>query len=177
MSKDNTEIPTMRIRNPTIPPENATSTPVKPHLTSLRSLTLSPENRSLLEKYVKYHSLEDINLADAISAALRVIDAQAILVKTTDETLKILRERYFKDPNRKELVNMDPNLEEVLKQQVSDPIPMRLTCPECKNLHIDVGEFATKPHHTHACQHCGNVWRPALVNTVGVQFLPGFKNG
>jgi len=56
------------------------------------------------------------------------------------------------------------------------PIPMRLLCPECGRLHIDEGEFATKPHHTHACQHCGAVWRPAIVATVGVQFLPGFKN-
>lgn len=31
-------------------------------------------------------------------------------------------------------------------------------------------------HHTHACQHCGMVWRPAVVPTVGVYFLPGFKN-
>jgi hypothetical protein len=59
---------------------------------------------------------------------------------------------------------------------VTDPIPMRLTCPGCGALHIDVGVFATKPHHTHACQHCGLVWRPAIVDTVGVQFLPRFKN-
>jgi hypothetical protein len=57
------------------------------------------------------------------------------------------------------------------------PIPMRLICPACSALHIDEGEFATKPHHTHACQSCGNVWRPAIVATFGVQFLPGFKNG
>lgn len=56
------------------------------------------------------------------------------------------------------------------------PIPMRLPCPTCGALHVDVGRFATHPHHTHACQHCGAVWRPALVNTVGVRFLPGFKN-
>lgn len=57
------------------------------------------------------------------------------------------------------------------------PIPMILTCPSCSKRHIDEGEFATKPHHTHACQHCGMVWRPAIVPTVGVRFLPGFKNG
>lgn len=56
------------------------------------------------------------------------------------------------------------------------PIPMRLFCDKCGVLHIDEGEFATKPHHTHACQFCGNVWRPAIVATVGVKFLPGFKN-
>ena len=56
------------------------------------------------------------------------------------------------------------------------PVPMRLFCPACHEIHLDVGEFETKPHHTHACQHCGNVWRPALVPTVGVRFLPGFKN-
>ena len=56
------------------------------------------------------------------------------------------------------------------------PIPMLLWCPCCHARHYDEGEFAIKPHHTHACQHCGVVWRPAVVATVGVQFLPGFKN-
>ena len=60
--------------------------------------------------------------------------------------------------------------------RLSAPIPMRLLCPICGELHVDAGEFATKPHHTHACQACGHVWRPAIVNTVGVRFLPGFKN-
>ncbi len=55
-------------------------------------------------------------------------------------------------------------------------IPMLLWCPECSQRHIDEGEFATKPHHTHACQHCGHVWRPAVIDTAGVRFLPGFKN-
>lgn len=56
------------------------------------------------------------------------------------------------------------------------PIPMLLWCPECGTRHVDHGEFATKPHHTHACQNCGMVWRPAIVPTVGVYFLPGFKD-
>jgi rubredoxin len=60
--------------------------------------------------------------------------------------------------------------------ELEAPIPMRLLCPSCGQLHIDEGEFETKPHHTHACQLCGHVWRPAIVSTVGVQFLPGFKN-
>ena len=60
--------------------------------------------------------------------------------------------------------------------ELDTPIPMILTCPICGGRHIDNGLFATKPHHTHACQHCGLTWRPAIVNTVGVQFLPGFKD-
>ena len=56
------------------------------------------------------------------------------------------------------------------------PVPMLLHCPLCGGRHVDLGEFATKSHHTHACQHCGHCWRPAVVPTVGVQFLPGFKN-
>lgn len=55
-------------------------------------------------------------------------------------------------------------------------IPMILTCPMCNTRHIEEGEFALKPHHTHACQKCGTVWRPAKVNTHGVQFLPGYKS-
>jgi rubredoxin len=55
-------------------------------------------------------------------------------------------------------------------------IPMLLWCPECGERHIDKGEFYTRLHHTHSCQHCGLTWRPAVVHTVGVQFLPGFKD-
>ena len=55
-------------------------------------------------------------------------------------------------------------------------IPARLPCEICGNLHIDTGIWATKPHHTHACQFCGHVWRPMVINSVGVRFLPGFKN-
>ncbi len=65
---------------------------------------------------------------------------------------------------------------ETIMTKDSDPLPIRLPCPECGALHIDEGLWAIKPHHTHACQHCGNVWRPAVANTVGVRFLPGFKN-
>ena len=57
-----------------------------------------------------------------------------------------------------------------------EPLPILLWCPECRARHIDEGEFATKLHHTHSCQNCGMTWRPAIIPTVGVQFLPGFKN-
>lgn len=56
------------------------------------------------------------------------------------------------------------------------PVPMILTCPMCNARHIDVGTFAVKLHHTHACQSCGHVWRPAIEPTCGVRFLPGFKD-
>jgi rubredoxin len=55
-------------------------------------------------------------------------------------------------------------------------IPMILHCPQCGARHIDEETFATVAHHTHACQGCGFVWRPAKVNTHGVRFLPGYKN-
>jgi rubredoxin len=62
------------------------------------------------------------------------------------------------------------------EHELGAPIPLRLTCPACGTLHVDEGEFATKRHHTHACQGCGMVWRPAKADTVGVRFLPGYKN-
>ena len=82
----------------------------------------------------------------------------------------------------KELIVAQNRLREIdgPKLQFIDVVPARiqmiLTCPECRARHVDKGEFATKPHHTHACQACGFVWRPAVLATVGVQFLPGFKD-
>ncbi len=66
--------------------------------------------------------------------------------------------------------------EAIAEVRAIGPIPMYLTCPKCLARHIDEGEFAEKPHHTHSCQVCGLTWRPALVHTAGVAFLPGFKN-
>lgn len=84
------------------------------------------------------------------------------------------------------LIQLSPNAEasaERLDQAIKAPdlfvakaIPMRLTCPDCGQLHVDEGEWATRVHHTHSCQNCGLTWRPAVVATVGVRFLPGFKN-
>lgn len=54
---------------------------------------------------------------------------------------------------------------------MSGPVRMRLPCERCGTLHIDRGEFSTRPHHTHQCEECGLVWRPAIVDTVGVRFL------
>jgi len=56
------------------------------------------------------------------------------------------------------------------------PVPMILHCPECRARHVDRGKFATHVHTSHSCQACGFTWRPAIVPTVGVQFLPGFKD-
>lgn len=64
----------------------------------------------------------------------------------------------------------------LFEPQVETAVPMLLWCPECGDRHIDEGDFADKPHHTHSCQGCGMTWRPAIGPTCGVKFLPGFKN-
>lgn len=56
------------------------------------------------------------------------------------------------------------------------PIPLILNCPSCGARHVDTGEFEKKVHRDHACQKCGLTWRAGLVPTVGVLFLPGYKN-
>lgn len=73
-------------------------------------------------------------------------------------------------------ITHDPNGKDTHPFEPPEPIPMLLWCPCCHERHIDEGEYATKPHHTHACQACGMVWRPALVDTFGVRHLPGFVN-
>lgn len=59
---------------------------------------------------------------------------------------------------------------------MSDIVDLLLFCPMCNERHIDEGSFATKPHPTHACQNCGFCWRPGVVPTRGVRFLPGFRD-
>lgn len=38
------------------------------------------------------------------------------------------------------------------------PVAMSLVCLKCSAPHIDNGEWATKPHHTHLCNVCQHQW-------------------
>lgn len=76
-------------------------------------------------------------------------------------------------------------LERALTDGPTPPIPMALYCP-AGHRHLDLGEWATRPHRTHQCQAvvyeggpdgrgeyvCGLEWRPANFPTVGVEKLP-----
>lgn len=73
-------------------------------------------------------------------------------------------------------IEVAKQIEEAVKLAYERAIPMLLICPQCGRRHIDEGNWRSQKHHTHACQFCGMVWRPAVVDTVGVQFLPGMKN-
>lgn len=50
------------------------------------------------------------------------------------------------------------------------PKPVFLFCPKCGFLHVDEGEWATKPHRTHLCTECGHKWKPHAYPTVGIAF-------
>lgn len=87
--------------------------------------------------------------------------------------IEVVRQLRGEDPDYEHVTR---ELESAIATESPAPVPMFLTCPKCNARHIDEGEFATKVHHTHSCQSCGLTWRPAVVPTVGVAFLPGFKN-
>lgn len=46
--------------------------------------------------------------------------------------------------------------------------PLVILCPDCHRIHLDEGEWATRPHRTHLCLHCGHTWRPREHATVGI---------
>lgn len=52
------------------------------------------------------------------------------------------------------------------------PIAALLFCPYCGMQHVDVDEWATRPHHKHLCARCGKLWRvePYCVGKVGTPF-------
>ncbi len=106
---------------------------------------------------------EQTTLGDRVEAALRGAAQQAMRNGNMGQ-IDAYRVNHVISLVEREIANL------------SEPVPMFLTCPHCRSRHIDEGESATKPHHTHACQECGLAWRPAIVATVGVRFLPGFKN-
>lgn len=68
-------------------------------------------------------------------------------------------------------------VEVVRHEEVLDAI---LHCPWCGLRHIDEGEWATRPHHTHECQGCGQEWRvEPYARGVTDEYImnPGRKSG
>jgi hypothetical protein len=53
----------------------------------------------------------------------------------------------------------------------AQPIPMVLHCPNCKQQHLDVGEWRMRAHRTHLCLHCQQSFTPSKLATVGVEAL------
>ena len=106
-------------------------------------------------------------------------------IEHAEANAKAIATRLENDPDRfgsaeRQELAEQKQLAEWLRelQERRAPVPMLMWCPMCHTRHIDEGEFATRPHHTHACQNkkCGFVWRPSINTTVGVQHLPGFLN-
>ena len=67
-----------------------------------------------------------------------------------------------------------------VRAPASAPIAMMLDCPACEALHVDEGEWATRPHKTHQCQGCGHEWRPVPYATVGIrpaEACPAYDHG
>lgn len=59
-------------------------------------------------------------------------------------------------------------------QSDEQAVRMVLFCPACRGQHIDRGEWATpqRLHRTHLCEHCGHLWRPHDMATIGVESVP-----
>lgn len=124
---------------------------------------LAVEHETLKSERLKFFGSQSQKLRDAEMRLMQAVgDA---------ERYKLHNEHLQRERAAREAVDR-------LKSATSTtaPLPMLLVCPSCSERHIDDGEFAVNPHHTHACQACGMVWRPAIEPTIGVQFLPGFKN-
>jgi len=131
-------------------------------------------------------SLKEERNEEALWAEVNAERAVMSMRKELDEAKAALTkaERVLEQERvcaRRREVECDKAIWEVrgeMLEAVGKPIPMLLSCPMpgCAARHIDEGEWSTRVHHTHSCQECGHTWRPAVVPTFGVRFLPGFKN-
>lgn len=109
------------------------------------------------DAYMEKHPSE---LPGLVRAAVNLAASRLALIES--------HQRVLKDTTN--------TLAEKFDCELAQPIPMILWCPMCHRRHVDEGEYATKPHKTHACQHCGFQWAQSVRPTVGVGYLPGCRN-
>lgn len=110
------------------------------------------------------------NTPESLTAKAHLCDRCADRVMTN---LRLSPKIKIEEAQMSEPVSFSSPIPPMIGEKVTSMI---LFCPMCHSRHIEEGEFVTKKHHTHACQICGFVWRPAVEYTAGVKFLLGFKN-
>lgn len=93
--------------------------------------------------------------------------AEKSLQRVTSDELRALRRAVDGVPT------ITPTLQRLRPET---PVPIVLTCPLCKQQHVDEGEWMTRAHRTHRCVYgpfgkgCGHEWQPSNVATVGVRY-------
>lgn len=109
---------------------------------------------------------------DSIYSYRMLLERGAVTLDESEPTLRIAEVhapevmREFPDEHAEQRAK-DKREDEELRAR--DPVPMELRCPKCKKPHVDRGEWTTKKHRTHLCEHCGQKWRPYQYPTVGVE--------
>ena len=115
--------------------------------------------------------------ADLKAADYEALATNAEVVRLTEELAQALAEiaglQYTLDFCAKDHEAILAQRDRALAV-VEAPIPMILHCVVCNEQHVDRDEWATRPHKTHWCEHCGTEWRPSLRPTVGVETLAAF---
>jgi predicted RNA-binding Zn-ribbon protein involved in translation (DUF1610 family) len=100
---------------------------------------------------------------DGEKCLLRICNISDPIVVIDDRTIHVdiedIQQKYYKQGF---------NEGRAIGQAECAPRALVLGCPECGALHIDEGEWATRPHKTHQCQKCAHEWRPFDFATVGI---------
>jgi hypothetical protein len=136
-----------------------TDNEARPLRFEVRDLSGTPDGESIDERIQRAAAG---NVREALARGVAVIEAE-LRGCACSEIMEKDHARHFKGCELRG--GADPT-----------PLPILLHCPMCAAKHIDSGVWATKSHKDHACQRCGHTWRPMTVPTVGVRFLPGYKN-
>lgn len=60
-----------------------------------------------------------------------------------------------------------PGTQEAIARALARIPRLTLWCPLCSALHVDTGEWASRPHRRHLCLDCGYLWTPSYFYTFG----------
>lgn len=60
-----------------------------------------------------------------------------------------------------------PGTQEAIKRALARIPRITLWCPLCSAMHVDAGEWSSRPHRTHLCLDCGHTWTPSYFYTFG----------
>jgi hypothetical protein len=132
------------------------------------------DRRAAIEKLRDFPMDDDQMRAVALSLVL-LADDTGLCEQNDEVVLAFTKMLLSKRPEMYDAAHAA--LDAVERGDKPVPVPMVLRCPKCGKQHLDVDEWATRPHRTHLCDNtpagpgtgCGHLWRPVIFPTVGVR--------
>lgn len=95
-------------------------------------------------------------MVNAVGEKMKTYDTRKTIIQVGSKVFDPSKRKYCPEDTRQCEGYPEPGVHD--SELCGCPPTVLMDCPACKRPHEDRGEFATRVHKTHFCEHCSYTW-------------------